>query len=121
MCVVNSYLSQLVIQQIVKMYPLRAMKFSRYVTLMFAVCIISEWTFAAAATSQVYTIPLKKTKETSFAAAVSESDSESEDKVSTPSPRPKVFVEDQRNNIRGRPGLGYYIEVIIGTPDQIVC
>ncbi|XP_054760165.2 beta-secretase-like [Lytechinus pictus] len=66
------------------------------------------------ANSQVYTVPLLKGsgKEINLA-----------ETVLGQSPTDRVIllnvsVDDQKNNIRGRPGLGYYIEVDIGTPPQ---
>ncbi|XP_030832893.1 beta-secretase isoform X1 [Strongylocentrotus purpuratus] len=71
------------------------------------VCVLIET--CTAARSHVYTIPLRKGKETSFAETVGEPVRTNQVNVS---------VEEQKNNIRGRPGLGYYIEVDIGTPPQ---
>lgn len=73
-------------------------------------CVLIET--CTAARSHVYTIPLRKGKETSFAETVGE--------PAVRTNQVNVSVEEQKNNIRGRPGLGYYIEVDIGTPPQKV-
>lgn len=79
---------------------------------MLFVCILSNLSPCALCDSHVYTIPLRKGKELAYSALVSDSGKRNSSS--------NVTVADQKSNIRGRPGLGYYIEVDIGTPPQTI-
>ncbi|XP_072166292.1 beta-secretase-like [Diadema setosum] len=65
-------------------------------------------TATSTGTHHLYTLPLKRAREI----GLEEIFAESEKDVSS------INNNGQRNNIRGRPGLGYYVEVGVGTPPQ---